>query len=146
MWIYLWLIVTALSLLLEFITTEMLCIWFAGGGLIALILSAIGLGWYYQVIIFIVVSFALLLAFRQAVLKKLNNTEVRTNADMAIGKEFRLLSAITFDNLGTIKVNDVTWNAVSFNDMPIPAGTVVVVKELKGNKYVVEPAPQENKN
>ena len=146
MWIYLWLIVTALSLLLEFITTEMLCIWFAGGGLIALILSAIGLGWYYQVIIFIVVSFALLLAFRQAVLKKLNNTEVRTNADMAIGKEFRLLSAITFDNLGTIKVNDVTWNAASFNDMPIPAGTIVVVKELKGNKYVVEPAPQENKN
>jgi membrane protein implicated in regulation of membrane protease activity len=124
----------------------MLCIWFAGGGLIALIVSAIGLGWYYQVIIFIVVSFVLILAFRQAVLKKLNNTEVRTNADMAIGKEFRLLSAITFDNLGTIKVNDVTWNAVSFNDMPIPAGTIVVVKELKGNKYVVEPAPQENKN
>ena len=146
MWIYLWLIVTALSLILEFITTEMLCIWFAGGGLVALILSAIGLGWYYQVIVFIVVSFLLILAFRQAVLKKLNSTEVRTNADMAIGKEFRLLSAITFDNLGTIKVNDVTWNAVSHNDMPIPAGTIVIVKELKGNKYVVEPVSQENKN
>ena len=146
MWIYLWLIVTALSLILEFITTEMLCIWFAGGGLVALILSAIGLGWYYQVIVFIVVSFLLILAFRQAVLKKLNSTEVRTNADMAIGKEFRLLSAITFDNMGTIKVNDVTWNAVSYNDMPIPAGTIVIVKELKGNKYVVEPVSQENKN
>ena len=124
----------------------MLCIWFAGGGLVALIISATGLGWYYQLIAFIVVSFALLLAFRQAVLKKLNSKEVRTNADMAIGKEFRLLSAITFDNLGTIKVNDVTWNVVSSNDMPIPAGSIVVVKELKGNKYVVEPAPQENKN
>lgn len=146
MWIYFWLIITAISLLLEFITTDMLCIWFAGGGLVSLLLSAIGLGWYVQIPVFIVISFALLFSFRQMVLKKLNNKEVRTNADMAIGREFRLLSAITFDNLGTIKVNDVTWNAVSSNDMPIPAGTIVIVKELKGNKYVVEPAPQENKN
>ena len=96
MWIYLWLIVTAASLILEFITTDMLCIWFAGGGLVSLILASVGLGWYYQIIAFIIVSFALLLAFRQMVLKKLNTKEVRTNADMAIGKEFRLLSAITF--------------------------------------------------
>lgn len=146
MWIYFWLIVTAISLILEFITTDMLCIWFAGGGLVSLILAACGLGWYVQVPVFIAVSLALMFAFRQMVLKKLNNKQVRTNADMAIGKEFRLLSAITFDNLGTIKVNDVTWNAVSSNDMPIPAGTIVIVKELKGNKYVVEPAPQENNN
>ena len=146
MWIYFWLIITAISLMLEFITTDMLCIWFAGGGLVSLILSAVGLNWYIQIPVFIAVSFALLFAFRQMVLKRLNTKEVRTNADMAIGREFRLLSAITFDNLGTIKVNDVTWNAVSYNDMPIPAGTIVVVKELKGNKYVVEPAPQENKN
>lgn len=146
MWIYFWLIITAISLMLEFITTDMLCIWFAGGGLVSLILSAVGLNWYIQIPVFIAVSFALLFAFRQMVLKRLNTKEVRTNADMAIGREFRLLSAITFDNLGTIKVNDVMWNAVSYNDMPIPAGTIVVVKELKGNKYVVEPAPQENKN
>ena len=146
MWIYVWLMVTATSLILEFITTEMLCIWFAGGGLVSLILAACGVGWYVQIIVFIAVSIVLLLAFRQVVLKKLNTKEVRTNADMAIGKEYRLLSAITFDNLGTIKVNDVTWNAVSYNDMPIPAGTIVTVKEIKGNKYVVEPASQENKN
>ena len=146
MWIYVWLIVTAISLMLEFITTDMLCIWFAGGGLISLIIASVGLSWYIQISVFIVVSFALMFAFRQMVLKKLNTKEVRTNADMAIGKEFRLLSAITFDNLGTIKVNDVTWNAVSFNDMPIPAGTIVIIKELKGNKYVVEPIPEQNKN
>ncbi len=144
MWLYVWLIVTAVSLLLEFITTDMLCIWFAGGGLVSLILSAVGLDWYFQIPAFIVVSFILLLCFRQLVLKKLNVKDMRTNADMAIGREFRLLSAITFDSLGTIKVNDVTWNAVSFNDMPIPAGTIVTVKELKGNKYVVEPV-KENK-
>ena len=31
MWIYVWLMITATSLILEFITTDMLCIWFAGG-------------------------------------------------------------------------------------------------------------------
>ena len=146
MWIYVWLIITATALMLEFITTDMLCIWFAGGGLMSLILSALGVNWYIQVIVFIVISFVLILTFRQMVLKKINTKEIRTNADMAIGKEFRLLSAITFDNMGTIKVNDIIWNTVSYNDMPIPAGTIVTVKELKGNKYVVESATQENKN
>lgn len=144
MWLYVWLFVTAFALIFEFVTTDMLSIWFAGGGLVALVLSAVGLEWYIQLPVFFAVSLVLLLVFRRLVLKKLNSKEVRTNADMAIGKEFRLLSAITFDNVGAIKVNDVVWNAVSFNDMPIPAGTIVIVRELKGNKYIVEPVKEEN--
>ena len=136
--------VTAFALIFEFVTTDMLSIWFAGGGLVALVLSAVGLEWYIQLPVFFAVSLVLLLVFRRLVLKKLNSKEVRTNADMAIGKEFRLLSAITFDNVGSIKVNDVVWNAVSFNDMPIPAGTIVIVRELKGNKYIVEPVKEGN--
>ncbi|MBQ7348545.1 MAG: NfeD family protein [Clostridia bacterium] len=143
MWLYIWLFVTAFALIFEFVTTDMLSIWFAGGGLVALVLSAVGLEWYIQLPVFFAVSLVLLLVFRRLVLKKLNSEEVRTNADMAIGKEFRLLSAITFDNVGSIKVNDVVWNAVSFNDMPIPAGTIVIVRELKGNKYIVEPLKEE---
>lgn len=144
MWLYVWLFVTAFALIFEFVTTDMLSIWFAGGGLVALVLSAVGLEWYIQLPVFFAVSLVLLLVFRRLVLKKLNSKEVRTNADMAIGKEFRLLSAITFDNVGSIKVNDVVWNAVSFNDMPIPAGTIVIVRELKGNKYIVEPVKEGN--
>ena len=138
-WIYIWLAVTALALILEFCTNDMVSIWFAGGGVIAMIISALGLSWYVHVPVFIVISFVLLLSFRKLVLRYLDKGEVRTNADSAIGKEFALISAIGFNQPGTIKINDVVWNAVTENQNDIVAeGTIVRVVKLKGNKYIVE--------
>ena len=55
MWLYIWLAVTALSLVIEFITADMVSVWFTGGGIVAMILAACGLGWYVQVPDFIAV-------------------------------------------------------------------------------------------
>lgn len=138
MWLYIWLFVTALALIIEFITTDLVSIWFVGGGLIGMILSLASVPWGIQVVAFLIVSFALLFSLRKIILKRFKGQEVNLNADRAIGKTFRLLSAITFDDAGSIKVNDVTWTAVSKNNMPIPAGKIVKVVEIKGNKYIVE--------
>ena len=139
MWLYFWLILTAIALILEFVTNEMLSIWFAGGGLIAIILSACNVPWVVTMPVFIVVSLVLLICFRKIVMKYLNKGDARTNADSAIGKEFALLTPIEFNTPGTIKINDVVWNVTTETQgETIAQGTIVRVLSLKGNKYIVE--------
>ena len=139
MWLYIWLGVTVLALVLEFITNDMITIWFAGGGLVAMIISAFNVSWYVHLPVFIALSFVLLLCFRKAVLKRLNRGETKTNADSAVGQEYTLLTPIDFNVRGSIKVNDVTWTAVGESEhTKIDAGAIVEVVEIKGNKYVVK--------
>ena len=131
--------VTAFALLTEFLTTEMVSIWFAGGGLIAMALALFKLDWFVHLPVFIVVSLALLLSFRKLVMKKLIRTEIKTNADSAIGAEFTLLTDIGFNQTGTIKINGVVWNVNTENEKEeISAGTIVRVLRIQGNKYIVE--------
>ena len=139
MWLYVWLAVTAAALIVEFMTTELVSVWFVGGGLVAMLLAGLGLEWYVHVPAFIVVSFALMLCFRKLVMKKLNKGEVKTNAETVIGKEYELLTAIGFNQAGSIKINGVVWTAVAEDDnAEIPAGTKVVIERIEGNKYIVK--------
>lgn len=139
MWLYIWLAVTAAALIVEFMTAELVSVWFVGGGLVAMLLAGLGLDWYVHVPAFIVVSFLLMLCFRRLVMKKLNKDEVKTNAETVIGKEYELLTAIGFNQAGSIKINGVVWTAVAEDDnAEIPAGTKVVVEKIEGNKYIVK--------
>lgn len=139
MWVYIWLGITAAALVIEFLTTEMVSVWFAGGGVVAMLLAGVGLGWYFHVPAFIVVSFMLMLCFRRLVMKKLDKGDVKTNADSVIGKDFELLSDIGFNKAGSIKVNGVVWTAIAEDEKTeIPAGTIVVVQRIEGNKYIVK--------
>lgn len=138
-WVYVWLGVTAGALILEFVTNDIVSIWFAGGGLISMILAACGLQYYIHLPAFVAVSLALLFLFRKLVMKKLDNATIATNADAILGKDYMLLTAIGFNEPGTIKVNDVIWNAVAKEEgIAIPEGTLVRIVDIKGNKYVVE--------
>lgn len=139
MWVYVWLAVTAAALIFEFITSEMVSIWFVGGGLVAMLLAGVGLDWYFHVPAFIVVSFVLMLCFRSIVIKKLKGDEVKTNAETVIGKEFELIDGIDFNSAGSIKINGVVWSATTENETDkIPAGSKVIIKGIEGNKYIVK--------
>ena len=138
MWLYIWLAVTAAALIVEFMTAELVSVWFVGGGLVAMLLAGLGLDWYVHVPAFIVVSFLLMLCFRRLVMKKLNKNEVKNNAETVIGKEYELLTAIGFNQAGSIKINGVVWTAVAENEnAEIPAGTKVIIEKIEGNKYIV---------
>ena len=138
MWLYIWLAVTAAALILEFVTADVVSVWFVGGGLVAMLLAGLGLDWYVHVPAFIVVSFAMMLCFRRLVMKKLNKDEIKTNAETAIGKEYELLTPIGFNQAGSIKINGVVWSAVTEDEnAEIPAGTKVILERIEGNKYIV---------
>lgn len=138
-WLYIWLGVTVVALIAEFITSEMVSIWFAGGAFVAMILAACGLPLYIHLPVFIVLSFVLMLCFRSLVVKKFNKEGEATNADKAIGTETTLLTSVTPEEPGSLKLGDVVWTAISSDPAAtIEAGTKIKIIGLKGNKYEVE--------
>lgn len=138
-WIYIYLAITIGALIIEFTTNEMVSIWFAGGGIVAMIISAFDVIWTIHVPVFVVVSIVLLACFRRIVIKYFNKGDSKTNADVAIGKEYELLTEIGFNQPGTIKVNGVVWGAITQNQKgAIPSGAIVKVVGIRGNKYIVE--------
>lgn len=139
--IYVWLAVVILSVVVEAVTNELLTIWFAIAGLICVILSAFQIEWYITLPVFIAVSTALILGLRKISIKLLNKKcDDKTNADAVFGKKFVLLSKISLNQPGTIKVNDVVWNVLTENNGEVvEEGSLVKVLRLSGNKYIVEP-------
>lgn len=138
MWIWIWLAVLVASIVIEFLTMEMLSCWFIIGSLAALILAACGVPVYIQVIVAIALSLVFLLCFRRLTLKLLNRDNTETNVNALIGKTAKLTTPITDDVNGSLKVNDVVWTAKAMCGEEIEAGQKVVIKEVKGNTLYVK--------
>ena len=138
-WIWIWVAVVAASLVIEVATMEMVSLWTAIGGLVALLLAALGVGFDIQLIVFFTLSILLLVSLRKLALKyQLKNSKNKVGTDLIIGSTQKLLSEITDDINGTIKINGVTWTAITTTDEKLPAGTVVEILEIKGNKLIVK--------
>ncbi|HCH74272.1 MAG TPA: hypothetical protein DEV87_03725, partial [Clostridiales bacterium] len=78
MWLYIWLAVTALALMTEFLTNKLICIWFVGGSVVAAVMAGFQLAWYYQLAAFAFVSAELLALFRKKALRKFDKGEDET--------------------------------------------------------------------
>ena len=143
-WIWVWVAVVSLSLLIEFVTMEMVSIWTTVGGLIALILSALNVNLEIQLIVFFLVTIIMLLSLRKFALKHLlKNNELRIGTSSIIGTTHKLKTAITEDERGTIKINDITWSVTTENGTQLPADTIVEIVKIEGNKLIVK--EKENK-
>lgn len=146
--IQIWLVAIALLLLVEFATSALTTIWFAGGALIALICAFFGGPVWLQVILFIAGSIVLLFLTRPLAVKLMNKGAVRTNADSLIGKEAVVTERI--DNLqstGTVQINGQVWTARSVNpEHRIEKDEIVMVRAIEGVKLIVgkriEPADE----
>lgn len=144
---WVWLAVIAISLVIEIITLDLVSVWFACGAAIPFILSAIGgIGVEWQILVFVIVT-ALLIIFVRKYAQKLllKNMNTKTNADSLIGKKYRLLEDTDFEHIGSVKVNDVVWTAVSSDGSLIKAGQLVEVEKIDGNKLIVK-AVEEKKS
>lgn len=144
--VLIWLGLTLAFAALEAATVGLTSIWFAAGGLAALIAALLGAPLGVQIGLFIAVSGLCLLAVRPFAARYLNNRVQRTNADRILGMEARVTEEI--DNLrgaGAVAVDGKTWTARSQGDTPIPAGSVVRVLRIEGVKVYVELIKEEVK-
>lgn len=150
-----WLIMIVAFCVVEIITVGLTSIWFAGGALIGLICSALGVDFIWQFVIFAAVSIILLVFTRPWALKYLKPRLVKTNYESAIEKKVCLTERV--DNIkgtGTAVLNGQEWTARAYEEgKTFEAGEIVTVKEIRGvtmyvvenaEKTVAEPAQQEN--
>ena len=139
MMVWIWLGVIVVALVVEFMTVSMSSLWFALGGIVSLILAAFGVGLVWQIVAFSIISFVCLLSLRKVTLKFLyRNKELKTNTNAMIGKQYFLIDEINEHQSGTIKVDGVVWSCKAVDNSDIKAGSKVEIKQVLGNKLLVE--------
>ena len=132
-----WSIVIIAAILIEVSTVALTSVWFALGGIVALVMSIFDVGFIWQVVAFTLISIVSLLATRP-IAKKMNTKDViHTNADKIIQMVGVVTLAIPAGEIGEIRVNSETWRAKSADSDSIEVGEKVVVSGLDGNKVIV---------
>lgn len=134
-----WLVFFLILVVIEIQTMALTTIWFAGGALIAFLLSLFGVSLVPQLVVFVLVSFALLFLTRPWAARFLNKKTVKTNAESLIGQEARVTAEINNQlETGTAVVNGMEWTARALEAQEIyPVGTLVEIREIKGVKLIV---------
>ena len=135
-----WLILFVILLIIEILTMGLTTIWFAGGALVAFILEYVGFGLPVQIIVFLLVSIALLVLTRPIAMKFFNQERQKTNAESLIGQKAVVLEKIdTLHGTGRAEVNGMEWSAKTDDaEETIEAGEVVVIEGIQGVKLIVK--------
>lgn len=139
----LWLILLVALVLIEMFTMGLTTIWFAGGSLAAFLLSFTKAGAAAQLILFLIVSFVLLLLIRPLAKSRFNGARVRTNAESLIGETGLVMEPV--DNVraqGRVEVQGQEWAARTVrNGELLQTGDRVKVISISGVKLMVEKEP-----
>ena len=135
----LWLIILAVLIFIEIITLGLTTIWFAGGALVAFIVSLFYDNLLLEIILFLVISVLLLYFTRPYVIKYFNPKRIKTNYEGLVGKEALVIMAI--DNIhgqGQVIVDGQEWTARSSDSSTIDVGARVIVQDISGVKLIVK--------
>lgn len=135
-----WLILLVVFIVAEAGTVTVTSIWFAIGAFAAMIAALLGAQVWLQVVLFIVVSGALLMALRPLTKKYLTPKLSRTNLDAVIGSVGVVTGRI--DNItaeGKVKLGAMEWTARSSSGEIIETGTQIKVDRIEGVKVYVTP-------
>mgnify|MGYP002589235544 CR=1 FL=1 len=129
-----WLGILAILLVIEAITVGLTTVWFAGGALVACIVSWLGGGIVVQLLLFFGVSVVLLIFTRPLAVRYMNKGVEKTNAESLVIQPINNLA-----QTGQVRINDIEWTARSADEsVEIPAGAVVEIKEIRGVKLIVK--------
>ena len=136
----LWLAAAALLGVGEILTTGFFLAPFAGGALVAAVLSAVGAGTAISLASFIVVSVLLLVALRPLARAHLRTpARLRTGTAALVGKTATVVERIANDeDAGTVRLDGEVWTARAYDeDAVIEAGSRVHVIEIRGATALV---------
>lgn len=134
-----WLCAIVVFGILEAATVQLVCIWFAGGALGALIAALAGADTMYQAVIFVALSVILLLCTRPLEKKLTRGNTLKTNADGLIGE--RVIITKAPDSLGEhgeARAGGAVWTVRSQGGQPLCEGDAVTVEKIEGVKLIVK--------
>ena len=144
-----WLVAFVILIGIEAATMALTTIWFAGGAVFAFFAEVLEFSVQSQLVVFLIVSFVLLLFTRPLAIRFVNRETVKTNVDGLIGRKAKVIKKIDNNEpSGAAVIDGQEWTARSADEaVTIPVGTHVVIKEVRGVKLIVEMIPEtENRN
>lgn len=134
-----WVIVTVLAIVAELISVSLTTIWFAFGGVMALLLSAVGAPFWLQIAGFLVISLLSMYFTRPWAIKHLNTKRGKSNLEELIGSAVQVTE--TIDNrkqTGKVLHKGMEWTARAARDGEvIEEGAEAYIVRIEGVKLMV---------
>ena len=139
-----WLIAAVGFLVLEGMTFSMVSVWFAAGSAAALLSCQFHPPFKVQAVVFIVVSVLCLAAFKPLT-QRLRQKPTPTNGDRSLGREAKVLTPVSAEETGRVRLDGVDWNArcATPGDTLTP-GQSCRVTEIHSTLLIVEPVLTES--
>jgi len=136
--IIVWAVIIAAALVIEFLTYDLVSVFFAPAALIGIIMAAVNAPWWSQIIVVVVLTIAFVLLARPFLKKFLIKPTVPTNiTDSNIGKQLRLTSD-SVDGVATVELNGVTWTARIMEGGELQMGAMVEITSAQSNAFCVK--------
>ncbi len=134
-----WLAILIITIVVEIETVQIVSIWFSAGAIAALILASFNVNTTIQIVTFVLVSVTLLILTRPFV-KKFNKSKTENSTvESMIGELVTITKAIEIGGIGEIKAKYDRYTAIAPNvNSVLEVGTKVKIKEIIGNKVIVE--------
>jgi len=144
---FIWLGVFLACLVVEAVCPlHLVSVWFAVGALVAMITALLSGPVWLQIMLFLLVSCALLALLLPVVRKYIRPRIVKTNVDAIVGSQGYVTADIrNLEAKGQVKLGAMEWSARSTTGDPIPQGALVRVDRIEGAKVFVTPVQQEIK-
>ena len=139
-----WLIAAVGFLVLEGMTFSMVSVWFAAGSAAALLSCLFHPPFKVQAVVFNVVSVLCLAAFKPLT-QRLRQKPTPTNGDRSLGREAKVLTPVSAEETGRVRLDGVDWNArcATPGDTLAP-GQSCRVTEIHSTLLIVEPVLTES--
>lgn len=133
----LWFVIILGSAVVEILTMDLTSVWFSIGALVAFLLGLVGVNPIVQLLVFIVVSIALLLSVRPIAKNYFRTNVISTNSDRLVGKVAICTKAIEEGARGEVKVDGKIWTAIAHDASAIEEGDKVEILAIEGVKLIV---------
>lgn len=133
-----WLVIIIASAVVEFVTVNLVSIWFTIGAIAALIAQMLGVSSTIQIVLFISLSIICLVVTRPLAKKYLKTNIVSTNYDRIIGKHGLVTKKIDADTNGEVKVMSTSWMATSIDNSTLNEGEYCEILAIEGAHLVVK--------
>lgn len=139
-----WIIISASALFLDIITSAFLFVWFAFGGVAAIVAYSLGYPVPIQVIVFAIVSVILLSIGYPIIRKIIKKTTVKTPTmeQNYIGTKF--IAEKDIKDKTEMKIGGIYWTVINIGDL-IKEGDSVRIEGIEGNKFIIKKIEEENK-
>ena len=142
--IIVWIAAIVIFGIAEAATAGLVSIWFVVGAVAALLSAEVGAALWLQIVLFLAVSIAALIATRPIARKMLDKTIIPTNADRVLHRQAKVVETIDNENAsGAVYIDGKTWTSRSEDQEVIPKGTIVTVVRMEGVKLFVRKEREE---